>query len=159
MIHAPERNIATFGTTRFDFFLVSELMDDADEVRVRNGRIEAERPQLITPAHYARMLLDGFGEKAHEFLERLRDRGAEFAVLKYGFQFRRTAVTEERFRDSVSSVLERTTSRVQNADNPLGAVIHGVDDAWEVCVLKFTIDMIERSAGKNFGELRDRGML
>jgi len=159
VIHAPERNIATFGTTSFNFFLVSELMDQANEVRVRSGRIDAERPQILSPAHYAHLLLEGFGEQAQNFVERLRERGLDFAVMKYGFQFRKTAVIEERFRDSIANVLDRTKAKVQNAEDPLGAIIHGVDDAWEVCLLKFTIDMIERSAGKNLGDFRKRGLL
>jgi len=42
---------------------------------------------------------------------------------------------------------------------PLSAVIQGVDDAWEVCLLKFTIDMIERSSGGNIGDFRKRGLI
>ncbi|MEP7071596.1 MAG: hypothetical protein ABI839_04360 [Verrucomicrobiota bacterium] len=159
VIHAPEQNIATFGTTSFNFYLVSELMDQANAIRVRNGRIEAERPQILSPAHYARVMLEGFGGQAQQFIERLRERGLDFAVMKYGFQLRKSAIREERFRDTLGNVLDRTKAQVQNAEDPLGAVIQGVDDAWEVCLLKFTIDMIERSAGKNFGDFRKRGLL
>jgi hypothetical protein len=48
---------------------------------------------------------------------------------------------------------------VEDAEEPLSAVIQGVDDAWEVCLLKFTIDMIERSAGENLGDFRKRGLI
>ena len=48
---------------------------------------------------------------------------------------------------------------MQQADEPLSAVIQGVDDAWEVCLLKFTIDLIERSSGGNFGDFRKRGLI
>jgi hypothetical protein len=34
-----------------------------------------------------------------------------------------------------------------------------VDDAWEVCLLKFTIEMIERSAGENIGDFKRRGLI
>ncbi len=43
VIVAPEQQIATFGTTSFDFYLISELMDRVDQVRIRNGKIHAER--------------------------------------------------------------------------------------------------------------------
>jgi hypothetical protein len=56
-------------------------------------------------------------------------------------------------------VITRTRRRVESADQPLSAIIHGVDDAWEVCLLKFTIDMVERSAGGNLGDLRKRGFI
>src|SRR5512133_1985975 len=46
VILAPERQIATFGNTSFEFHLISELMDRVDQVRIRTGRIEAERPKI-----------------------------------------------------------------------------------------------------------------
>jgi hypothetical protein len=159
VILAPEQQIATFGSTSFNFYLISELMDRVDQVRVRNGKIHAERPQIVTPEHYTRLLLEGFGEKAQRYVDQLRENLRNIAVLRYGFQFRKTDVTEEMLRDSLGSVINRTKSRVENANEPLSAVIQGVDDAWEVCLLKFTIDMIERSSGGNIGDFRKRGLI
>jgi len=34
-----------------------------------------------------------------------------------------------------------------------------VDDGWEVCLLKFMVDMISASAPGNMGDFRERGML
>ena len=159
VIVAPEQQIATFGTTSFRFYLISELMDRVDEVRVRDGHIHAERPQIVTPDHYARLLLEGFGEKAQQYVEALRERMRNIAVLRYGFEFRKTDVTENRVRDSLEAVVAKTRTKVENANEPRSAVIQGVDDAWEVCLLKFTIDMIERSSGDNIGDFRRRGLL
>jgi hypothetical protein len=159
VILAPEQQIATFGSTSFNFYLISELMDRVDQVRVRNGKIHAERPQILTPEHYTRLLLEGFGEKAQHYVDQLRERMQNIAVLRYGFQFRKTDVTEETLRDSLDAVITRTKRNVENGNEPLSAVIQGVDDAWEVCLLKFTIDMIERSSGGNLGDFRKRGLI
>lgn len=159
VIVAPQGRIATFGHTSFRFYLISELMDRANEVRVRDGRIHAERPQILTADHLTRWLLEGFGDKAERYLEQLRASSRNFAGLRYGFQFRKTDVTEETVHDSVASVIERTKARVARAEEPLSAVIQGVDDAWEVCLLKFTIDLIEKSAGGNMGDFRRRGLM
>ena len=159
VIVAPEQQIATFGATSFRFYLISELMDQVNEVRVRDGRIHAERPQIVTPDQYARLLLEGFGDQAQQYVEKLRERMRNIAVLRYGFQFRKTDVTENRVRDSIDAVIAKTRSKVENADEPRSAVLHGVDDAWEVCLLKFTIDLIERSSGDNLGDFRRRGLL
>lgn len=159
VILAPAQQIATFGSTSFRFYLISELMDQVNEVRVRDGHIHAERPQILTPDHYARLMLDGFGEKAQRYVDQLRERARNFAVLRYGFQFRKTDVTENTVRDSLSAVIKRTKAQVENSGEPLSAVIQGVDDAWEVCLLKFTIDLIERSSGGNVGDFRKRGLL
>ena len=61
VILAPERQIATFGNTSFEFHLISELMDRVDQVRIRTGRIEAERPKILSPEYFCRMMLEGFG--------------------------------------------------------------------------------------------------
>lgn len=159
VIVAPDRQIATFGSTRFRFYLISEMMDRANEVRVRDGHIHAERPQILTPDRLSRLLLEGFGEKAERYVAQLRERMQNMAVLRYGFQFRKSDVVERTMRESLDSVVERTKAAVQNSDEPLSAVIQGVDDAWEVCLLKFTIDLIERSSGGNMGDLRQRGLI
>src|SRR5213595_184496 len=159
VILAPERQIASFGSTSFRFYLITELMDQVNEIRVRDGRIHAERPQILTPEHYCRLLLDGFGEKAQRYVDQLRDHVRDVAVLRYGFQFRKTDLSEQTLRDSIDSVINRTRHRVESANEPLSAIIQGVDDAWEVCLLKFTIDMVERSSGGNLGDFRKRGLL
>jgi hypothetical protein len=159
VIVAPERQIATFGSTSFRFYLISELMDRVNQVRVRDGRIHAERPQILTPEHFTRLLLEGFGEKAERYIDHLRERARNIAVLRYGFQFRKTDVTERMFRDSIDAVIARTKSEVEDMQEPLSAVIQGVDDAWEVCLLKFTIDLIERSSDRNIGDFRKQGLI
>jgi hypothetical protein len=159
VIVAPEQQIATFGHTSFKFYLISELMDRVDQVRIRNGKIHAERPQILAPEHYSRLLLEGFGEKAQRYVDQLRERVHDIAVLRYGFEFRKTDVTEETLRDSIDAVISRTKRQVENENELLSAVIHGVDDAWEVCLLKFTIDLIERSSGGNLGDFRKRGLI
>ncbi|MBA3960346.1 MAG: hypothetical protein H0X40_00385 [Chthoniobacterales bacterium] len=159
VILAPRNQIATFGHTSFRFYLISELMDRVDAVRVRDGRIHAERPQILTADHYSRLLLEGFGEKAERFIEQFRAQAGKLAVLRYGFQFRKTDVTERTVHDSMAAVIEQTKAQVERSEEPLSAVIQGVDDAWEVCLLKFTIDLIEKSAGGNLGDLRRRGLM
>src|SRR6267143_4491506 len=157
VILAPERKIATFGSTSFHFYLISELMDRVNEVRVRDGNIHADRPQILTPEHFSRLLLEGFGKKAERYVEQLREHARNTAVLRYGFQFRKTDLSEQTLGGSIDAVINRTKRKVETANEPLSAVIHGVDDAWEVCLLKFTIDLVERSSGGNLGDFRKRG--
>lgn len=158
----PQRHIATDGSTRFRFRLLTESMDRVNEVHVRDGTVHAERPQILTPAHHAQLLLENFGEKAREFAEWLRDSGEGMAaVLKYGFQFRRSEISQHVVHESIKSVGERLCAEVAagHDDEPLSAVIRGVDDAWEVCLLKFTVDLVQGSAPANVKDFRRRGLL
>ena len=156
---APQQSIETFGQTSFRFYLISELMDRVNEVRVRDGRIHAERPQLLTPGHYSRLLLEGFGEKAREFADWIESHTEQFAILKYGFQFRKTDVVEKIVQSPLTDVIERVREQAAAEDEPLRTIIQGVDDAWEVCLLKFSVDLIQRSSGGNLGDLHRRGLI
>ena len=159
VVLAPDRRIDTFGSTNFRFHLVTELMDEIGVVRVRDGRIEAERPQIITPGHYSKLMLEGFGEQARNFADWLENRSEKFAFMKYGFQFRKTEVIENIVHSPLEEVIERIRTGINRADEPLTAIIQGVDDAWEVCLLKFTVDLIQQSAGGNINDFRKRGLL
>ena len=162
LLLGPQQQIQTFGSTRFRFHLLTESMDRVDEVLVRDGTIQAERPQLLTPEHHARILLENFGEQAAEFADWLRQPGRPMArMLKYGFRFSRSEVTRSVVHDSIESVGERLCAEVEasHAAEPLSAVLRGVDDAWEVCLLKFTMDLVHGSAASNVGDLRRRGLL
>jgi hypothetical protein len=156
---APQRRIETFGTTSFRFLLVSETMDRVNEVRVRDGYLHAERPQIITPGNYHRMLLEGFGERAEEFARWLEDHEQHLAVLKYGFQFRKTNVTETLVHRPMSEVLAQLREDLERSEDSLSAILQGVDEGWEVCLLKFATDLIQGSAGDNLGDFRRRGLL
>ncbi len=159
VLRAPSQTIQTFGNTVFRFFLVTELMDNVDQVRVRDGRLQAERPTIITPGYMERELLEGFGEKAHEFLGWLRDHARDLAILKYGFQFKKTDVSEEIVHCPLADVLGRLQEDVSRRGDPMSAIIHGVDEGWEVCLLKFAADMIQQSAPDNLGDWKRRGLI
>lgn len=158
VILAPQNRIETFGNTVFRFFLVTELMDNVNQIRIRDGRLHAERPSIITPAHYHTML-EGFGEKAGEFLGWLREHAGDLAVLRYGFQFRKTDMHEEIVHSPMDDVVTRLRERVDRSEDPLSTIIHGVDEGWEVCLLKFATDMIQHSAPGNMDEWRRRGLI
>jgi hypothetical protein len=137
-------------------------MDRVDEIKVREGSIHADRPVLLTPEHHARLLLENFGDKATEFAEWLRSSGgAGAAALKYGFQFRRSVIEEHLIHASIETAGARVCAEVaaSQENDPLSAVIRGVDDAWEVCLLKFTMDLVRSSGPGNAGDLRRHGLL
>ena len=158
VIRAPQRRIDTFGNTRFRFYLVTELMDTVHQVRVRDGHIEADRPQILTPDYLQRSNLEGFGERAEEFMRWLHEHAREMAILKYGFQLRKRDVTENIVHSPVEDVVGRLGDLVDKSDDPLSAVIQGVDEGWEVCLLKFAADLIQESAGTNIQDFRRRGL-
>ena len=155
----PSGLIETFGSTVFDFTLVSELMDEVDRVRLRRGTMLAERPRLVTPEHYAKIMLDGFGEKAREFADWLEEHENDLKFLRYGFQFTKSNLREDVVSGRLDGVIADAVRRARDTGDSRQAVIEGVDDAWEVSLLKLAFDTARRSAGENVGEWKKRGLL
>src|SRR5258708_36045436 len=131
VIHSPDRRIETFGATSFNFYLISELMDRVNEIRVRSGRIQADRPQLVTPENMAKLLLDGFGEAANQFAQLLQSRRPAF--LKYGFQIRKDGVSEHIIHDSLAAGVHRGNHQYTDGQQSDCLIIQGVDEGWEIC--------------------------
>ena len=163
VLREPDRRIATFGETRFEFQLISELMDRSGEVRIRTGAVEAQRPRILRPEAYRDVELEGFHPSARarfdKLLERFRSEGRDLAFLQYGFQFRRGEVHEEIVHDSMDSVRERVLEDIRRSGNPALAVIEGVDDTWEISILKFSFEMILRSHEINAFDFKRRGII
>jgi len=158
IVVAPNQAIETYGQTSFHFRLVTEPMDEIGCVRLRQGMIHAERPRILAPQYISRLLLEGFGERAQDFAGWMEDQ-KDLHVLRYGFNLKKTDLSEETIREPKERVLERLEAEIRRADDPMGVLIEGIDDAWEVCLMKFTMDLIQRSAGGNVAEWKRRGLI
>lgn len=155
----PDGLIDTFGTTVFDFVLVSELMDEVNRVRLRRGTLQAERPRIVASQHFARIMLEGFGERAREFADWLERHGEDLKFLRYGFQFTKSNMREEVVSGELDRVVAQAVREARDGGPSRRAVIESVDDAWEVSLLKLAVDTAQRSAGGNVEEWRRRGLL
>ena len=153
VVYEPDRRIDTFGDTRFNFLLLSELMDEVNVVRVRSGWVEAEKPKIIRPSIYNEISTEGFSGEAKRFFDWLSKNGPGFlTLLEYGFRFKRSEVSDIVVRG-------RLLDQVRNGEDTFMALIEGVDDAWEVSLLKFTVEMIQKSHEINIFDFKRKGLL
>ena len=159
VLHEPDRRIDTFSSTSFEFQLLSELMDDVGKVRVRTGRITAERPLIVKPEPNADFAFEGFGEQAEAFGDWLKDRIRNTAFFQYGFTFKKSDVKENLIGDTLANVRARILMEARDIGNPLTAVIQGVDDTWEISLLMFVMEMIQKSHRINRFDFKRRGLL
>jgi hypothetical protein len=158
IVLAPARHLETFGNTIVNYHLVSELMDSVNKVRVREGRMQAMRPQIITPSAYSNMVLEGFGEQAERYVEWLREHEDSVRILRYGYVLKQEAFSEQVLTDSLPTVLARVKEDVEAKKDPFSAVIQGVDHPWDVCLVRFFWQLIQNSAQANIQELTERRM-
>ncbi|MGJ8633331.1 MAG: hypothetical protein ACSHX7_05370 [Luteolibacter sp.] len=163
VLHEPDHRIQTFGETRFEFQLLSEPMDQVGKVRIRTGEVEAMKPRILRPEPYRDIELEGFDDNARARLdalvEKLKEQGKDLAFLQYGFRFKKGAVNEELVHDSIEDVRERVMEDIRRTGNPSLAIIEGVDDTWEVSILKFSFEMILRSHEINAFDFKRKGLI
>ncbi len=160
VLYVPDRRIDSFGDTRFNFRLVSEPMDEVGVCRIRSGWVEANRPRILRPADLRGIETEGFSADAARFFEWMEARGARLkALFEYGFRFGRSDVSEELVHDAPAEVAERVVKESLSSGDPFRAVIAGVDDAWEVSLLYFMMEMIQKSHEINIFDFRRRGLL
>lgn len=157
VLYEPDRRIDTFGSTRFEFLLLSELMDSVGQVRIRSGEVESHQPTIIKPEFYQEIEFEGFGDDARRFYDWLQERGVKMALVNY--QFRRGEVREELLHDSMEAVRERVIEEARRVGNPMQVIIEGVDDAWEISLLRFIFDIVDKSSDINAFDFKRKGLL
>lgn len=160
VLYAPDRRIDSFGDTRFNFRLVTEPMDEVGVCRIRSGWVEASRPRILRPPDLRTLETEGFSAEAARFFEWMQEHGARFQPLfEYGFRFCRSDVAEELVHDSVDEVADRVVHESLSSGDPFRSVVMGVDDAWEVSLLAFVLEMIQKSYEINIFDFRRRGLI
>lgn len=160
VLYAPYRRIESFGETRFNFRLVSEPMDAVGHCRVRSGWVEAGRPRILKPRGMNGIETEGFSAEAARLFEWMQERGMPLqALVQYGFQFSRSEVQEEYLHEDMREVADRVVREAESAADPLRTVIEGVDDAWEVSLLCFAIQMIQQSHEINLFDFKRHGLI
>lgn len=163
VLHEPDHRIQTFGETRFEFQLLSEPMDQVGKVRIRTGEVEAMKPRILRPEPYRDIELEGFDDDARArfdaLVNKLREQGRDLAFLQYGFRFKRGTVSEELIEDPIEAVREKVLNDIRKTGNPSRAIIEGVDDTWEISLMKFSFEMILKSHEINAFDLKRKGLI
>lgn len=154
----PARHLETFGATILNYHLVSELMDNVNQVRVREGRMQALRPSIVTPEMYSQTLLEGFGEEAQKYVDWLKQHESEIRILQYGYRLKQESFSETVVTDNLKAVVERVQQQAVARNDPLDAIVVGVDDPWDVCLVKLFWEVIQKSARVNFEQIDRRGL-
>jgi len=154
----PSQHLETFGSTVLQYRLVAEMMDSVNRIRIREGRLQAHQPHIITPEAYSQTVLEGFGEQAEQYVEWLKQHERDVRILQYGYTLRQEAFSEHIVTDNIKNVVERIKGEVEAGNDSLTAVVQGVDDPWDVCVVKLFWEVIRQSAAPNIRELQKQRM-
>jgi hypothetical protein len=146
VVKAPSNILETFGNTLVNYHHIAEMMDSTAQIRIREGRVEAVRPQIMTPDHFSSSTLDGFGEESQKYVDWLQANKGDIAILKYGFSIRKLDVNEHIITETLTNAVDRVKKEIDKKADPLAALVVGVDDPWEVSLIKMMVELAGRSA-------------
>ena len=161
ILRAPKQSLYTFGTTNISYFLVtqpsySEAKEEGAETVVREGKVIAERPRIVTPYYLSR--LEGFGTEARRYFESLlTEYGPNMASVFYTYKNEPKDLNI--VSDSLPAVVEKINTEIDRRGDTLSAIIRGVDTLWDVSLLKFIFELTRRSLGDNVQQMGRRGLL
>ncbi len=163
VIKLPRQTLASFGTTVVTYNMVTRPLYEAldgdkrrEESVLRRGTVKAERPQIVTPGYLSRS--EGFGAEAEEFMrELIRNGQADDPGILYTYsnELAQTEIVANRPEE----VTERISNEIDLHSRPLEAVILGVDELWDVSLMKFIFDLTNNSAQANARDFTNTGRL
>ncbi|MDP2918744.1 MAG: hypothetical protein Q8O43_00795 [Dehalococcoidia bacterium] len=161
VIRAPKHNLHTFGTTNIHYYLVTEpvyaeLTGGSNETVVREGKVIAEKPRIVTP--YYLTSLEGFSASARRYFDHLlKTHGRDTPGLFYAY--RNEPKGMEIVADNLPAVVEKIAADIDTRGDPLTALIKGVDELWDVALVRFIFEITNRSLEENVQQLGARGLL
>ncbi len=161
VVRPPKQTLATFGTTNIYYYLVTqpsykELVEGEEETVVREGRVRAEKPKVVTP--YYLINVEGFSDHARRYLEMVaREYGSHAPGLFYGYKNEPKELNI--VTSDMESVVRKLGEKIDKGGDQLATIIKGVDELWDVSLLKFIFDMTRYSMDSNISEMGRRGLL
>ena len=159
VLRVPKQNLSTFGTTNVRYFLLTKpaysgVLDSSDDTVIREGRVISERPRVVTPGYL--LNLEGFADGARDYFERLiSEQGPNVPGILY--HYRNEQENLNIVSGTVLSVMDKIEKDV--GDDPLVGIIRGIDELWDVSLLKFIHDLTSRSLEGNVRDLQGSGLL
>ncbi len=154
LVQSPTSRLETFGETMVNYHLVCEPMDRVGQVVIREGQLKALKPEIIIPQSLGQLDLEDFGQDAQQYADWLAEHGGDLKVLQYGFRIQKQEIKEYTVTDHLDNVMDRVKKDVAEKDDPLSAILLGVDSPWEVCLLKLMVDLVQHSAKSNILDLQ-----
>jgi hypothetical protein len=161
ILRVPKQNLTTFGTTNIYYYLVTEpayaeFASNTTETVVREGRVIAEKPRIVTP--YYLSSLEGFSDNAHRYFDYLiKTYGHNVPGLLYAY--RNEPKEMNIVSDNLLAVVAKLNEGIDKRGDPLTTIIKGMDEMWDIAIIKFIFEMTQRSVGDNIRQMGARGLL
>lgn len=151
LVRAPQQTLATFGSSVIDYYVVTELIGNISVVR--DGKVIAERPKIVTPAYLVNV--EGFSEQAKRYIAMMaRERPYESGIF---YRYKNEPKGMNVVSEPIKQVISKLRSQIEGEHNPLGTIIRGVEELWDVSLLMFIYELTTKSVRTNVSEFSRRG--
>lgn len=158
LVSKPTAQLETFGDTIINYSLICEQMDSVGKIIIREGVLKALKPAIITPTALGQVDLQNFGDEAQKYTEWLKKNAQNLVILQYGFSIEKKEIKESIITDNIDNVVARVKKEIEQRNDPLSAVLIGVDTPWEVCLLKLMVELVQESASGNMKNIQNRSL-
>lgn len=161
ILRPPKQNLLTFGTTNIYYYLLTEpsyaeIENRVTETVIREGRVVAQKPRVVTPYYMTR--LEGFGADARKYFEMLLEtHGPDAPGLYYAYKNEPKEMNI--VSDNLQTVVDKLNGEIDSRGDALASIIRGKDDLWDVSLMKFIYEVTRKSVQTNASQLGARGLL
>ena len=153
LIRAPQQELATFGSSVIDYYVVTELVGNVSVVR--DGKVIAERPRIVTPIYLVNV--EGFSEKARKYISMMaRENPYESGIF---YRYKNEPKGMNVVSEPIKQVISKLSSQIEEQHKSLSTIIKGVEELWDVSLLMFIYELTNRSVRTNMAEFNRRGFL
>jgi len=153
VVRPPKQTLATFGTTNINYYLITELTEVVNIVR--EGNVIAEKPRIVTAGYLIN--LEGFSDQARRFIQMMSEQSPHEPAVFY--RYRNQPHQMDIVSGPVQQAVNNVLTMVENKGDPLATVIKGVEEFWDVSLIKFTYELTRKSLYSNVAEFQARGLL
>jgi len=153
VIRPPRQRLSTFGSTNVYYYMITELMQEVNVVR--EGRVIAANPKIVTPAYL--ISAEGFSGSAKRYIQMIAEQNPYEPGILYSYKNETTETNVS--SQSVPAIVDKINERIDCHSDPLSAVIKGVEEMWDVSLMKFTFELTRSSLQQNVSEFYSSGRL
>jgi hypothetical protein len=153
VVRFPRQNLATFGNTIVSYYVVTGLTKNVNVVR--EGNVIAERPRIVTPSYLTR--LEGFSEQAGKYLQTMAENAPHEPGIFY--RYKNEAKEMNIVSEPIATLLNKLNERIEEENNPLSAIIKGIEELWDVSLMIFIYELTRGSVYTNITDFQRSGFL
>ena len=149
----PDELISSSGSTKMHYYVLTEPVyleafpEEGPETRIREGWISWEKPKLLTPDYI--MNIEGFSEEAKKAMKLLANENPDMAGLLYKMNYKKERANTRTVSRNIKETAEMLADGFDESSDLINVIIKGLDDLWDVSLMKFVQKFIIKSATKN----------